>query len=169
MEGITADLTESDMLDKNPLGIRVLFVPCWDLLSDQERADVQAFADRGGKVFTCKGAALALEELGKTYDKFERGGIEMRDALAMCGVMPVIATSSRDLIAQVIAGKGYAVACLNNISAVNHSLKGVSLTLNGVKATAATLYTPYSVTEVPVDGNTINLPEIVEGGFLLLK
>ena len=168
-EGVTADLTESDLLKANPLGIRVLFVPMFDLLSEQEKADVKAFAENGGHVFTCKDATLALEEMGRVYDKFERGGVDVCDALEMADVKPVIASSNRSLKVQVIAGEGYAVACLNNISAVHESLKGVTLALNGVKASSAVLFTPYSETEVRVENGVVCLPEIKEGGFLLLK
>ena len=107
--------------------------------------------------------------MGREYNKFERGGVDVCDALEMYGVKPVIVSSSRWLKVQVIEGKDYAVACLNNTSPVYDSLSGVTLKLNGVKAASATLYTPYSETEATVDGDTVILPEIKEGGFLLLK
>ena len=168
-EGITVDVVESDTLKANPLEVRVLFVPHFEWLSEQEQAEVKAFQQAGGSVFTGKLATLAVEELGREYNKFERGGIDICDALEMCGIEPVIASSDRQLMVQVIEGEGYAVACLNNISAVRERLNHVTLELKQVQAGSAVLYTPYSETDLCVENGRILIPEIIEGGFLLLR
>ena len=168
-EGITVDLVESDTLAANPLNIKVLLVPGYDLLSDAEKADVQAFAENGGKVYTCATPALELYELGQTPVKYEGSNVNILDALEANGIEPIIHSSDRSLMVQVIAGEGCALACLNNISAARPVMRGVTLTLNKISATTATLYTPYSEQELKVEGNTIVLPEIKEGAFVLLK
>ncbi|MBQ7867327.1 MAG: beta-galactosidase [Clostridia bacterium] len=168
-EGITVDLTESDMLKSNPLGFKVVIVPKYSLLSEQEKADLQAFADNGGAVYTCEDSTLSLYKLGQTFVKYEDAAHNVIDMLEAEGIEPIIISSSRSMMVQVIEGEGYALACLNNISTVNKTLEGVKLTLNKVKATSATLYTPYSEETVAVEGDTICLPTIKEGAFLLLK
>ena len=167
-EGITVDLVESDSLAANKLGVKVLLVPGYDLLSEQEKADLDAFAAAGGKVYTST-STMELYELGKTFVKYEGSSVNVCDVLEANGIEPIIASSNRSMMVQVIEGEGYALACLNNISAAHDTLSGVKLTLNGVKAVKATLYTPYSEEEVKVEGDTIALPEIREGAFLLLQ
>ena len=46
---------------------------------------------------------------------------------------------------------------------------GVKLTLNQVKAIKAVMHTPYSETELAVNGDVIELPEIWEGAFVVLR
>lgn len=168
-EGITVDLTESDMLEKNPLGFKVVIVPKYSLISEQEKADLQAFTDRGGVVYTCEDGTLSLYKLGEQFIKYENAAHNILDVLEANGIEPIIISSSRSLMVQVIEGKDYAMACLNNISTANKTLSGVKLTLNKVKATSATMYTPYSETELVVKNGVIELPEIKEGAFVLLK
>jgi len=165
-EGVTVDLTESDMLASNPLGIRVLYVPMFDLLSEQEKKDVEAFAANGGKVYTCKEASLAMHEWQVKYTRNTAPG-NVIDTLEANGIEPVIRSSDRSLMVQVIAGEGYQLACLNNISAARPVMNGVIL--SGIKAAEATLYMPYGEEKLEVKNGTVVLPEIREGGFLLLK
>jgi len=168
-EGITVDLTESDMLAENPLGFKVVIVPHYSLISEQEKADLQTFADQGGAVYTCEDGMLSLYRLGQSFVKYEDAAYNLIDVLEENGIAPVIASSNRQLMVQVIEGEGYAVACLNNISTVHETLSGVKLTLNQVKATKAVMHTPYSETELAVNGDVIELPEIREGAFVVLR
>ncbi len=167
--GITADLTESDMLKENPLGFKVVLVPKYSLLSQQEKDDLQAFQQNGGEVYFCEDATLSMQKLGETYARYEGGMHNICDILDKNGIEPVIISSHRSMMAQVIEGEGYAVACLNNISTVHETLNGVTLTLNQVKATKATMYTPYGEEELRVEGDVVYLPEIKEGAFVVLK
>ncbi len=43
-QGVTADFIQAEDLERNPLGIRLLFVPCLEALDEQEKAWVSAFA-----------------------------------------------------------------------------------------------------------------------------
>jgi hypothetical protein len=140
----------------------------FDLLSEQEKKDVEAFVAAGGKVYTTSDACLHMNEWAVKYTRNTAPG-NVIDALEANGIEPVIRSSDRSMMVQVIAGEGYALACLNNISAARPVMNGVTLTLNKVSATTATLYTPYGEEELKVEGNTIVLPEIREGGFVLLK
>jgi len=168
-EGITADLTESDMLKANPLGFKVLFVPKYPLLSDKEKADVQAFAENGGAVYLCEDGTMSLYRLGEKFVKYEDAAHNVIDALEANGIKPVIASSDRSLTVQVIGGGGYALACLNNISTARDTISGAQLRLIGVQAKKATLYTPRGEEEIKVQGDLICLPDIYEGAFLLLE
>ncbi|MBP3645310.1 MAG: beta-galactosidase [Clostridia bacterium] len=168
-EGITVDITETDMLASNPLGFKVVIVPKYSLISEQEKADLEAFVANGGVVYTCEDATLSMYKLGEAFVKYEDASHNVQDVLDANGIEPIIISSNRSMMVQVIEGKDYAMACLNNISTVNKTLKGVKLTLNQVKATSATMYTPYGETELTVNGNVIELPEIKEGAFVLLK
>ena len=147
----------------------MVIVPKYSLISEQEKADLQAFTDRGGVVYTCEDGTLSLYKLGEQFIKYENAAHNILDVLEANGIEPIIISSSRSLMVQVIEGKDYAMACLNNISTANKTLSGVKLTLNKVKATSATMYTPYSETELVVKNGVIELPEIKEGAFVLLK
>ena len=168
-EGITVDVTETDMLASNPLGFKVVIVPKYSLISEQEKADLDAFAANGGVVYTCEDATLSMYKLGEAFVKYEDASHNVQDVLDFNGIEPIIRSSSRSLMVQVIEGKDYAVACLNNISTAKKTLSGVKLTLNKVKATTATMYTPCGEQELTVNGDTIELPEIREGAFIVLK
>jgi len=127
---------------------------------------VEAFAANGGKVYTCKEASLAMHEWQVKYTRNTAPG-NVIDTLEANGIEPVIRSSDRSLMVQVIAGEGYQLACLNNISAARPVMNGVIL--SGIKAAEATLYMPYGEEKLEVKNGTVVLPEIREGGFLLLK
>ena len=168
MEGITVDLLESDLLRENALGVRALYVPEYPLLSEEEKADLEAFRAQGGRVFLCEGACLACRELGEAYDRYHSCGT-VADTLALCGIRPVVSASDRALMAQVISGEGYHLVCLNNISIARPVISGAHLSLNGLSASEATLFTPRGAQELAIAEGRIDLPEVREGGFLLLR
>ena len=168
-EGITVDVIETDMLASNPLGFKVVIVPKYSLISEQEKADLAAFAANGGAVYTCEDATLSMYKLGEAFVKYENASHNVLDVLEANGIEPIILSSNRNLMVQVIEGDGYAVACLNNISTAKPVLSGVKLTLNQVKATRAMMHTPYGETELTVNGDVIELPDIKEGAFIVLK
>ena len=168
-EGVTVDITESDMLEKNPLGFKVVIVPKYSLISDKEKADLDAFVEKGNVVYTCEDGTLSLYKMGEAFVKYEDAAYNLADVLEANGIEPIIYSSDRSMMVQVIEGKDYAVACLNNISIAREVLSGVKLALNQVKATRATMYTPYGETELTVNGDVIELPEIKEGAFVILQ
>ncbi len=169
MTGITVDFTQTDMLSSNPLGLKAVLVPRYSLFSQKEKDELQAFQDKGGKVYICEDATFAMKRLGETYGKYEETPHNIEDILDENDIEPIIISSNRSLMVQAIKGDGYAVACLNNISTVNETLTGATLTLNQLTATKATLYTPYSEAELRVEGDVVYLPEIKEGAFVVLR
>ena len=168
MEGITVDLVESDLLRENALGVRALYVPEYPLLSEEEKADLEAFRAQGGRVFLCEGASLACRELGVVYDSYHSCGT-VADTLALCDIRPVVSVSDHALMAQVISGQGYHLVCLNNISIARPVIAGAHLNLNGLSASEATLCTPRGAQALRVAQGRIDLPDVREGGFLLLR
>ena len=69
---------------------------------------------------------------------------------------------------QVLEGKDYYLATVNNISLVHNIFKNTKLDVGNLGAVKALWYTPNEETPLEIKAATVNIPEIREGGFLLL-
>ena len=116
-ENISPDIVRAKDLIDNRLGVKVLCVPAYEKLSEDEKNALAAFESNGGKIIVkdshfCRSYRPKFFKLEKYLNSFE-----LYDALELCGVTaPVIMSGDRYLMHQTLKGKDYYVICITNTS-----------------------------------------------------
>ncbi len=166
-EGITVDFVEAENLKENRLNMKVLYVPSYELLSEKEKQWVDQFAKQGKKVY-CYEDILQYRDITEECDRRNPMAYNIKDTLKINKIEPIIRSENPDIMVQVLEGKDYYLASLNNISVVEKEQCNVHLSLNAFKATEAYWYTPNEEKRLEICEGTVDIPRVREGGFLLL-
>lgn len=138
--GITADFIQAEALARNPLGVRLLFVPCLEALDEKEQAQVAAFAREHAVVLesnafhpacgeTVNGVSVVSNwcyrpagTLGGSDEKI-RARFRLPELLRIAGIRPVFRAAAQEdslgfgFLKSQGEGAPYFVACLVNIQA----------------------------------------------------
>lgn len=137
--GATADFIQAEDLARNPLDIKLLFIPCLEALDEQEQAQVAAFARDHAVVLSDNTFHKACGEemynvsiisnwcyrtagtFGAPTEKV-RAKFRLPELLRIAGISPIFRVSARDdalgygYLKHDSAEQSYYVACLVNIN-----------------------------------------------------
>ena len=177
---IPADFVCARHLKENVLGVKYLFIPCKRTsLSEEEQAQIDAFEAAGGQAYFLNpksgmGGSVPygwwrwnVERLNGTTSEF-RSRLELEDVLEQCGIVPPVHVSSRHLQAGLLRGENYTLAVFNNIDPAHRNVAGAAVTLQTPCSRARFVSIDQDVT-LPCENGVILLPEVVEGGVLILE
>ena len=164
--GISPDIVVPEALAENHLGIKVLFVPEFEWLSEEEKESVENFRKNGGKVFVQNG--FGYKELGVTYTKFMYPH-SVEDVLEMCEITPFVEVyGSPYIMTNTLAGKDYYMVSVNNIRTSDDPVENVTLKLN-IPGQEVVFMNPEVELKLEVKDGMIELPPITHGGMLYIK
>ncbi len=166
-EGLTVDTVESRHLKKNTLDIKVLYIPMYDLLSDDEKEEIDAFVKSGGRVY-CSECSLEYRDITEKYSGYV-SPYSIEDTILREKLTPVFSCSSKSIMVQVLEGDGYYLAAVNNISGVEECRTNIELDLGNVSARKVVMYTPQQKNELKKKGNIVLIPQLKWGAFLLIQ
>ena len=174
--GYTVAVTDAEHLEKNPLGIKVLFVPHLNMLSPEELEAVEAFRLAGGEVYQIVRTRGDTMSIGFwKYDTAVRSYEETRfdmahtvyDVADACGIYPDAEPLSRQVGVQTLEGEDYKLIVLTN-TAIHKATISPKIRV-GFPFTTAKCFAMDGEKEVTVQGNEITVKEITDGGILLIK
>ncbi|NLG37166.1 MAG: hypothetical protein GX549_04060 [Clostridiales bacterium] len=176
--GTSVDVLRACDLAAGALGARAAFVPVLEGLSEDEVADLDAFAASGGAVYV--------------YDAFNQGFrrrqtsgqaalLSAAEALEQAGIEPALRVEADRpcLAVQTVTGtnegKPYYVACLTNIDSLERPALGARLIIpagSPIKADKAAVATPEGIVTTAVragsEGIVVELPDVTTGAFVVL-
>ena len=173
--GYNVSITDAANLKKNPFGIKVLFVPRVEMLSDEERKAVDEARASGVRVFenmftegttrciafkeyrvnTPTGTALVFDPYHSVYDIEE-----------MTGVHPVAISLDNGVGIQVLRGDGYRLLVLTNKSSVRQEINA-KIRIN-TPFISAEIFDIDGEKDVVIKGNEVSV-DIKDGGIILLR
>ena len=164
--GITADVVVPEVLADNHLHTNLLFIPDYDLLSEEEKEQVKNFQSNGGKVFIKD--IFGFRELDVEITKYTFR-LSVRDILDECEVTPFVEViGSPYIMTNVLRGEDYHIVSINNIRTSNQPIDDVTLKLH-IPGSEAVLMTPGSDIELKIENGIVHLPNITDGGMLYIK
>jgi len=165
-DGITADIVVPEVLAHNHLHTNLLFVPDYDLLSEEEKEQVKHFQNNGGKVFIKD--IFGFRELDVKISKYTFR-LSVKDILDECEVTPFVEViGSPYIMTNVLKGNDYHIVSINNIRTSDKPIDGVSLKLH-IPGSKAVFMTPESDIELKIENGIVHLPTITDGGMLYIK
>lgn len=171
--GLSAVFLTAEDLEENVFEIRYLFIPKEDALSAPEKMAVERFIRNGGVVYGARtkgtdrayewGYALYGVQI-RTYEPYWTFG----DLAYMNGWQPRVQVDLANVAVQVLAGDGYQLIVLSNIS---HVIERCSPVLTcGFDFTEAVLYTNHGEpVSLKSDGRTICVDDMTDGGIIVIK
>lgn len=172
-EGISPDIVRAQDLKDNVLGTRVLYTASMELLSEEERQQVQAFKVAGGTVYTkneqyrYKTGYIPLDyEQGSDNNDFE-----VADTLYLSGITaPVRLIGQRGLLYQTLKGNGYYIICITNAANPDRPAKNTRIETD-FDFRNAYLYTfgEQEERELLVKDRNIMIDTIIDGAIIVLK
>ncbi len=173
--GVLPDFTNAECLIENPLGIRLLFVPDIELISDDERAAIAAFESKGGKaVFTNRSDrsyARGYYEARELQRSQSLGYFDVPDVLLLHGICPEVSFlhSEESLFLQVLDTDEGMLAVITNIENIERECRAPVLAVP--EWVRAAIYESFECPEgVPlrIEGGKIQLPKITDGALVRL-
>lgn len=178
--GSTVDFVCAEHLDKNTLCTDVLIIPvekAW--LSKDECSKIDDFVAKGGKAFYLRQRVTSGgvtpygfwqwdEEILNVQTSEFRSTLEIEDVLELCGVVPNVKNSNRHLKSGVLQGDDYALVIMTNTDPRHNTVCGAVITTS-IPFKKARYISPDLETELVVIGKEIRLPDVVEGGVVVLE
>jgi len=170
--GYTVTITDAAHLDANPCGIRVLYVPRMHMLAPEEKAAVDRFKKNGGRVFVQTGAhSGGFREYPIPKLPYEESVYKLvhtiHDVAALTGVQPQAFSLEPDAAIQMLAGEGYKLMVITNISAVKESLTA-RIRLN-IPVREAVCYAMDGEKPVKIVGDEMIIENITDGGIVVIR
>ncbi len=175
--GIIPDFTNAEGLRENKLGIKLLFVPILDYISDEEMAAVKAFESFGGKVvftncahrtFTRHGAYEIKERKRTQFD----GYLDCSDVLYFYGISPLISFDKYEetLLLQTLDIPNGHLAVITNTDNVGRPNRTPTLLVpDGIKSVTIDSFESPKPKKLKVKKGKVTLPEITNGAFVVMK
>ena len=173
--GYNVSITDAANLKKNPFGIKVLFVPRVEMLSDEERKAVDEARASGVRVFEnmfTKGTTrcIAFKEYrvntptgtASIFDPYH----SVYDIEEMTGVHPVAISLDNGVGIQVLRGDGYRLLVLTNKSSVRQEINA-KIRIN-TPFISAEFFDIDGEKDVVIKGNEVSV-DIKDGGIILLR
>lgn len=175
--GYTVTITDAEHLLSSKNRIRVLIVADTKSLSREEKDILDQFIAQGGTVYACAApghGAMAYPGL-KLYDK-KTYAYEERvfmpyystdDLPELTGIVPIAQSMVRNLGIQVLAGEGYTLLSLTNLSPLQKTMDA-KLRVT-VPFTSAEFTSIDGAGVVSVNGSEITVENMTDGGILILR
>ena len=164
--GITADVVVPDVLEKNTLNVKWLFVPEYEFLSEEEKEQVEQFKKNGGTVF-CK-EYYGFKKLGVKMDKYSFRQSVM-DVLDECNISPYVEVmGSPYIMTNILKGEDYHLISINNIRTADGPIENVYLKLH-IPGEKAVFKTPKGEVKLEIKNGLVQMPAITDGGILYIK
>ena len=167
--GVSVSIVDARGLMENPFGIRVLLLPDFAKLSDEEQAAVIAFREKGGKVYHAEEWGFRIfDGVARTYEeKVFWYKLRVRDVLEAEGITPMVQTQHPDIGIQLLQGQDYTLAVLTDMIPYERQTD-VTLQIN-IPFETAIFRDIYGEKPVTVNGNTVTIPALTNGGILQLR
>ena len=175
--GYTVTITDAAHLQANRCGVKVLIVPDAELLSPEERQQVEAFQATGAKVYanipsgSPTRAYCGLQEYTtreKTYrERVFDPYFTANDLQALTGICPIARSLTPNVGVQVLQGEDYTLLVLTHYSPVT-ARTDVALKL-GIPFAQAEFTAIDGDRPVEVMGDVITVRDISDGGIIILK
>lgn len=171
LENISPDIIRSKDIAENRLGIKVLCVVDYDILSEKEKNDLDKFEKNGGKIiirdnYFCHG----YKPKSFRNEKFLRS-FELYETLEMCGVeAPVKIRGKRYLLHQTLKGDDYYVICVTNTSPFKYSAEDTVVETQ-FDFSSAVIYTfeERDGKKLSVGNKSVKIDKIGDGAIIVLK
>ncbi len=174
--GYNVSITDAEHLIDNPLGIKVLFVPNIEYLSQEEKEAIERFIEKGGKVFS--GAykisdnhtpILAYFPYPFPELSYEQNIYNVQytayDALTMYDIYPKVVSVTPEVKTQVLEGDGYTLIVLTNTSMVRKRVE--TRILCNMSLESATLHTMEGEFDVQILNGELKINSISDGGIIV--
>ena len=167
--GISVSIVDEKGLEENPFGIRVLLIPAFTKLSPQEKAAVLRFREKGGKVYHEEEWGFRIfDGKDRTYEeKVFWYKLRAKDVLEAEGLCPMVQSLNADVAVQLLQGKDYTLAVLTHIAPMEKTTD-VTLQVN-IPFTSAEFKDIDGEKPVTVEGNTVTVRNLTNGGILVIK
>ncbi len=180
-QGFSPDFVRAVDLEKNALGVRFLFVPYRDGLSNEEVERIERFIHSGGTVFYF-GIHEAMNTNGydgyRDWTKKEKnrstkafeGALDIVDLIEEYRLTPLAYTNNRHVFCDVLENESQYVVTVVNNAKYDKAEQCIELNLTALEPIAsATMYTIDSETALKVENNKIQIPELYSGAFIVCK
>ena len=173
---INIEVVKAEHLKDNKTGVKALFVPMFELLSPDEIQQVRDFAKSGGKVYILSdeswhfGLTKPGFDLLDTPRKPADACFSVEEALEFAGINAIMKfdCKSHALKANVLEGDGYYLVAVTNTSVLHDTIAGAKLKI-AFEAKSAKFIDPKREIDLEIKGNKIFMPEISDGGFVLIE
>ena len=173
---VNVEVVKAENLKENNTGVKALFVPAFELLSETETVQVREFARNGGKVFIVSDESWHFGLTKPGFDlldsdrKPSTSCYSVEEALELADVRAVMKfdCNSHALKANVLEGNGYYLAAVTNTSNLHPTISGAKLKI-AFEAKSAKFIDPKREIDLEIKGNKIFMPEIADGGFVLIE
>lgn len=172
--GLAVDVVKTCHLAENRLGVKAVFVPAYELLSETEKQELDAFIAQGGKVFLQatdrwqKGLVKnGFEELHAVKEKFDACW-QTEEALEYAGISPIVSLSTTALGIDTLENENSYVISLINLSKLHDRIENAELTLHAA-ASGAEFFTTTEQISLKVENGKIRLPAITDGAFVIIR
>lgn len=180
--GITADFVEASDMEENLFGVRYLFLPAAEYLTDSDRAAVDAFRAKGGKVFGYAKFRRVMCEYG--YDGYYdldtpvvyqqpsefSGGMDIEDLIELYDLVPHVASLHRTFHYELLENETQYLLCVMNTAESGSPIPEQTVTLNGLAPVASATWLDIDgETELSVKGEALTLPPLPTAAFILLE
>ena len=174
--GFAVTVTDAGHLDRDPLGIRVLYVVHPQDLSEEEQAALDRFTARGGRVFELnysydRSCAMGFREYVKEPKPYEVRIYDplytVQDVADLTGIQPLAIPVGPGLSVQVLEGDGQYVLVLTNLSTQRRSLDAV-LQLN-LPAKAAVCYAIDGPKNCTLTSRLLTVKDLTDGALVVLE
>ncbi len=181
--GFSPDIIRSCDLAENKLGVKWLFIPSLDGLSEEELSQIREFcksnsehkAFYGEQITTFDSIVLggwrylAAPPANRVTHEFS-GGYEMEDLLETENLKPLVETNHKNLFAHTLQGNDRKIVVL-----VSNRPDGKSIPAHTIRlrcpAMQVTYRTPVLAQEIelPYQDGTVALPELHDGALLFIR
>lgn len=174
--GYTVTVTDANHLTDNLLGVKVLIVPDFTLLSPQEQAAVERFAQQGQVYVNIEGGAPLRAFCGlKAYTKESKSYRERvydpffstNDLPLLTGITPIARSLEPNVGVQVLQGADHTLLVLTNISPIQERADAI-LRVSIPFATAEFVAIDGS-RPVELRGDTLTVKDMTDGGIVILR
>lgn len=171
--GLAATFITPEQLAENPTGLKILFVPKADALSEPEKQAVEAFVSQGGKAYQMNTrfndftTGTGYGTYGKPFGLYQPY-MEFADLADVSGWKAFAESSLFNVALQILEGEDYKLIVMTNTSCQEKPVSPV-ITCH-FPFREAFLYTSHGEPkEVRTAGNRIYVEDITDGGMILVR
>lgn len=173
--GIVADFTRAEDLKENKLGIKILFIPQRDYISDEENTLIEEFGKNGGITVTeGTSASRWLDHVYATETHTRTNFNSFLDVSDLCTLLDVksvvaFAENEETLILETLdIPEGY-LAVVTNVENIPTPAKAPTLTVpTDIRRAVLLSFDSEGETELEVKDGRVALPKIGDGCFVKL-
>lgn len=179
--GFSPDFVRTTDIEQNPLGVRYLFVPYRNGLSDDEVTHIERFISRGGTVFyygICEAMNTngydgyrdwTKKEKNRSTKAFE-GALDIADLIEEYRLTPLAYSDNRHVFCEVLENEQqYIITAVNNAK-YDRAAQDVAILLNGLEPISqAVMYTIDGKSDLAIRNNKLYIPTLYSGAFIICE